>query len=159
MSDSSASLHRRRPMTGRDPHEQNRVSTPLELLFDLTFVVAFGTAASSLSHALSEEHIGSGIVAFALAAFAVTWAWINYSWLASAYDTDDAFFRIATLVIMVGVLIVALGILVLVGAVAFGWQQDRAAPQFVAPAQTQRPQPEPAQPVDGSIDGVHGGVS
>jgi cytoskeleton protein RodZ len=38
----------------------------------------------------------------------------------------------------------SLGILVLVGAVAFGWQQDRAAPQFVAPAQTQRPQPEPA---------------
>lgn len=39
----------------------------------------------------------------------------------------------------------SLGILVLVGAVAFGWQQDRAAPEFVAPAQTQRPQPEPAQ--------------
>ncbi len=39
----------------------------------------------------------------------------------------------------------SLGILVLVGAVALGWQQDRAAPEFVAPAQTQRPQPEPAQ--------------
>jgi low temperature requirement protein LtrA len=40
----------------------------------------------------------------------VTWAWINYSWLASAYDTDDIFFRVATLVVMVGVLIVALGV-------------------------------------------------
>jgi len=39
----------------------------------------------------------------------------------------------------------SLGILALVGAVALGWQQDRAAPEFVAPAQTQRPQSEPAQ--------------
>ena len=38
------------------------------------------------------------------------WAWINYSWLASAYDNDDIFFRIATLVVMVGVLVVALGV-------------------------------------------------
>ena len=29
-----------------NPHEQHRVATPLELLFDLTFVIAFGAAAS-----------------------------------------------------------------------------------------------------------------
>ena len=28
-------------MTGRDPNEAHRAATPLELLFDLTFVVAF----------------------------------------------------------------------------------------------------------------------
>jgi hypothetical protein len=35
-------------MSGRDPHEPHRTATPLELLFDLTFVVAFvaGTAAT-----------------------------------------------------------------------------------------------------------------
>ena len=32
--------HGLRPMSGRDPQEQGRVATPLELLFDLTFVVA-----------------------------------------------------------------------------------------------------------------------
>ena len=32
--------HGLRPMSGRDPQEQARVATPLELLFDLTFVVA-----------------------------------------------------------------------------------------------------------------------
>jgi low temperature requirement protein LtrA len=34
--------HRLRLMSGRDPHEQHRTVTPLELLYDLTFVVAFG---------------------------------------------------------------------------------------------------------------------
>lgn len=38
------------------------------------------------------------------------WAWINYSWLASAYDNDDLLFRLATLVEMVGVLVLALGV-------------------------------------------------
>lgn len=42
--------------------------------------------------------------------FATSWAWVNYSWLASAYDNDDVLFRLATLVEMVGVIILALGI-------------------------------------------------
>ena len=36
--------HHRRRFSGRDPSEAHRAATPLELLFDLTFVVAFGTA-------------------------------------------------------------------------------------------------------------------
>jgi low temperature requirement protein LtrA len=40
----------------------------------------------------------------------VIWAWIGYSWFASAYDTDDWIFRLATMVQMVGVIVVALGI-------------------------------------------------
>ncbi len=38
----------------------------------------------------------------------------------------------------------SIGLLVLVGAVAFGWQKDQAAPAFVAPAQTQRAPSAPA---------------
>jgi cytoskeleton protein RodZ len=38
----------------------------------------------------------------------------------------------------------SIGLLVLVGAVAFGWQQDHAVPEFVAPAQTQRAPSAPA---------------
>ena len=33
--------HHSRPMGGRDPHEPNRVATPLELLFDLTFLTSY----------------------------------------------------------------------------------------------------------------------
>lgn len=102
--------HRTRRMTGRDPHEPGRASTPLELLFDLTFVVAFGTAANELAHALAADHVGSGIAAFAFATFGISWAWINFTWFASAYDTDDWVYRITTMLQMVGVLIFALGI-------------------------------------------------
>lgn len=102
--------HRRRRMLGRDPHESHRAATPLELLFDLAFVVAFGTAANELAHALAEDHIGSGIAAFAFATFGISWAWINFTWFASAYDTDDWIYRLTTMLQMVGVLIFALGI-------------------------------------------------
>jgi low temperature requirement protein LtrA len=97
-------------MTGRNPDETHRSATPLELLFDLVFVVAFSQIGSQAAHYLELGDVSTALIGIAFSTFAVAWAWINYSWLASAYDTDDAFFRIATLVIMVGVLIVALGV-------------------------------------------------
>src|SRR3954451_11143699 len=102
--------HAVRRMAGRDPDEDGRASTPLELLFDLTFVIAFGAASDQLAHALAESHVHEGILGFAFATFAVSWAWINFTWFASAYDTDDWPFRLTTMVQMVGVLILALGL-------------------------------------------------
>ncbi|MGW0160684.1 low temperature requirement protein A [Mycobacterium sp. NPDC003323] len=97
-------------MTGRDPHETHRVATPLELLFDLTFVVAFGVAASQFAHAFAAGHVAAGLAGFAFATFAVCWAWINFTWFASAYDTDDWVYRLTTMLQMVGVVILALGL-------------------------------------------------
>src|SRR4051812_7866226 len=102
--------HHRIRMRGRDPGEVHRAATPLELLFDLTFVIAFGVAANELAHLLAEGHVGAGLLGFSFATFAIAWAWGNFSWFASAYDTDDWIFRLATLVQMVGVLIFALGL-------------------------------------------------
>ncbi|HEY7619611.1 MAG TPA: low temperature requirement protein A [Solirubrobacteraceae bacterium] len=102
--------HHRRRFTGRDPDESHRTSTPLELLYDLTIVVAFGTAADGMAHYVAEDHIGAGVAGFAFAAFAVSWAWVNYSWFASAYDTDDWVFRLATMVQMAGVIVLSLGL-------------------------------------------------
>jgi low temperature requirement protein LtrA len=90
--------HRLRLMSGRDPNEEHRAATPLELLYDLTFVVAFGVAAEQFAHRLAEGHFAAGLVGFVIAIFAVCWCWINYSWFASAYDTDDWVFRVATMV-------------------------------------------------------------
>jgi low temperature requirement protein LtrA len=101
--------HSRTRMGGRDPHQAHRTATPLELLFDLTFVVAFGIAADELAHFLAEGHVPAGLVGFGFATFAISWAWIQFSWFASAYDTDDWIFRLLTMVQMVGVLILALG--------------------------------------------------
>jgi low temperature requirement protein LtrA len=102
--------HRLQIMSGRDPDELHRVSTPLELLYDLTFAVAFAVAGEQLAHLLAEGHFAAGLIGFVLAVFAVCWCWINYSWFASAYDTDDWAFRVATMVQMVGVIILALGL-------------------------------------------------
>lgn len=97
-------------MSGRDPHESGRVATPLELLFDLTFVIAFGVSASELAHMLAENHVGTGLIGFAFSTFAISWAWINFSWFASAYDTDDWVYRLTTMLQMAGVVVLALGI-------------------------------------------------
>jgi low temperature requirement protein LtrA len=63
--------HHRIRMRGRDPFEGHRRSTPLELLFDLTFVIAFGAAANDLAHLLAEGHIGPGLLGFSLATLGI----------------------------------------------------------------------------------------
>ena len=65
--------HQRRPLTGRDPNEAHRAATPLELLYDLTFVVAFGIAADELAHYLAEGHLGAAVGGLCFAVFAVVW--------------------------------------------------------------------------------------
>ncbi|NKY50142.1 low temperature requirement protein A [Nocardia vermiculata] len=102
--------HRRIPMIGRDPGERGRVSSPLELLFDLTFVVAVGTAASYLAEMIGAGHPGKAVIAFVLAMFAIVNAWISFSWFASAFATDDWLYRVLTMLQMIGVVIFALGI-------------------------------------------------
>ncbi|MFN8020245.1 MAG: low temperature requirement protein A [Acidimicrobiales bacterium] len=102
--------HPLRPMRGRDPHEQHRVATPLELLFDLAFTVAFGAAGNELAHAVAAGHTRAGLASFAFCLFGICWAWINYAWFASAFDTDDWLFRVLTMVQMAGVIVLAMGI-------------------------------------------------
>src|SRR5918999_1432513 len=98
------------PMTGRDPEQTHRAATPLELFFDLTFVVAIAQAASGLHHGLVEGHAGEVLLGFPLIFFGIWWAWMNFTWFASAYDTDDAVYRLAVLVQLTGVLVVAAGV-------------------------------------------------
>ncbi|MET7361294.1 low temperature requirement protein A [Streptomyces sp. NPDC005562] len=98
------------PMTGRDPDEQGRTSSPLELLFDLTFVVAVGTAASHFAEMAAEGHPGQAVTAFVLAMFAISVAWISFSWFASAFGTDDWLYRALTMVQMIGVVVFSLGL-------------------------------------------------
>ena len=97
-------------MTGRDPAESHRGATPLELLFDLAFVLAIGQAADSFAHLLAEGHIASALGGFAIAMSSICWAWINVTWFASAYDTDDWYYRLLTMVQLIGVVVLALGI-------------------------------------------------
>lgn len=97
-------------MVARDPHEKGRGSSPLELLFDLTFVIGVGVAAENLAELVAARHAGPGVAGFAFAMFAILAAWINFSWFASAFDTDDWGYRAATMVQMIGVIVLAIGL-------------------------------------------------
>ena len=99
-----------RRMLPRSRDEAHRASTPLELFFDLCFVVAVAQAGSQLAHALAAGHPGKGLGGYAFVFFAIWWAWVNFSWFASAYDTDDVAYRLATLVQITGALILAAGV-------------------------------------------------
>jgi low temperature requirement protein LtrA len=100
---------RLRRAVGRDPRT-GRGSSPLELLFDLTFVVAFAQAGDQLAHSLAAGHLGTAIGGFSFIVISVCWAWISFSWFASAFDPDDWLHRVLTMVQMVGVVVLALGI-------------------------------------------------
>ncbi|AEW94263.1 MULTISPECIES: low temperature requirement protein A [Streptomycetaceae] len=99
-----------RRMAARGRGEGHRVATPLELFFDLCFVVAVAQAGARLAHALEAGHAAAGVSGYAAVFFAVWWAWMNFSWFASAYDNDDVAYRVATLVQIAGVLVLAAGV-------------------------------------------------
>ncbi|BCJ36146.1 membrane protein [Actinocatenispora thailandica] len=105
---SDVGLYLRR-MVGRDPGEEHRASTPLELLFDLCFVVAVAAASTQLHHGLAEGH-WVAILQYAMVFFAIWWAWMNFTWFASAYDTDDVPYRLLTLLQIAGGLVLAAGV-------------------------------------------------
>ena len=98
------------PMSGRSTDEEHRVSSPLELLFDLTFVVAIAQVSAQLAHASEQGHVLEKLGPYLMVFFAIWWAWMNFTWFASAYDTDDVPYRLMTLVQMGGVLVLAAGV-------------------------------------------------
>ncbi|MFJ8787243.1 low temperature requirement protein A [Streptomyces sp. NPDC102476] len=99
-----------RRLTARGRDEAHRVASPLELFFDLCFVVAIAQAGVALVHAIAEGHAGEGILNYAMLFFAIWWAWMNFTWFASAYDNDDVLYRVVTLVQIAGVLVLAAGV-------------------------------------------------
>ncbi|WP_223280716.1 low temperature requirement protein A [Streptomyces antnestii] len=101
---------RRRTMVGRNPGEPHRSATSLELFFDLCFVVAVAQASTSLRGALTEGDYTGGALRFSLVFFTIWWAWMNFTWFASAYDPDDVPYRLTVLVQITGSLVLAAGV-------------------------------------------------
>ena len=99
-----------RPLSPRDPQESHRTATPLELFADLCYVVAVAQAALTLHHEIVEGHPADGLLYFAMAFFAIWWAWLNFAWFNSAYDPDDTVHRLLTLLQIFGSLVLAAGV-------------------------------------------------
>ncbi|SKA99962.1 Low temperature requirement protein LtrA [Agreia bicolorata] len=97
-------------MRHRDIDEKHRASTPLELLFDLTFVVAVQAVVTQLAHGIEADELAEALPNFVMVFFAIWWAWLTFTWFASAYDTDDVPYRLLTMLQMGGVLVLAAGV-------------------------------------------------
>jgi len=94
----------------RSADEEHRAATPLELLFDLCFVVAVAQAAAGLHELVLEREFTDGIIGFCAAFFGIWWAWVNVVWFTTGHDSDDVIHRLLTLVQMAGALILAAGV-------------------------------------------------
>lgn len=97
-------------MRPRDPGEAGRAASSLELFFDLVFVIAVSIAAANLHDTVTAGNLGAGLGKYLMIFFAIWWAWMNFTWFATSFDTDDWLYRVLTIVQMGGVLILAAGI-------------------------------------------------
>src|SRR5215208_7724936 len=86
------------PLRTRDSGEQ-RV-TPLELFFDLVYVLAV----TQLSHLLLDHLSVRGALQTLLLLVAVWWAWIDTTWLTNWFDPD----RRAVRLMLVGTMLASL---------------------------------------------------
>lgn len=78
--------------------------TPLELFFDLVFVLALTQCTALMAHDPSWEGIARGLLVLAV----LWWAWVGYSWLTSVIDPEEGAVRIAMFGAMAAFLIAAL---------------------------------------------------
>src|SRR5262245_9389896 len=96
--------------------------TPLELFFDLVFVLALTQCTSLMVDDLSWEGVARALLALGV----MWWGWVGYAWLTSVVDPEEGAVRLAIFAAMAGFLVVALcvpdafGDLGLTFAIAFG---------------------------------------
>lgn len=94
-------------ITMRDHTVHERAATPLELFFDLCFVVAVALLAADLHHGIVDGHPGEAALTYALLFVPIWWAWMSFTWFATAFDHDDPVHRVLTMLQMAGVVAVA----------------------------------------------------
>jgi len=98
------------PASALDPPavegDEDRVTSPVELLWDLVFVFAITQVTRLLSQDLSWTGLGRSILVLAL----VWWAWSAFVWAANAHDTESPTVRAALLLTMLLIFIVGLSI-------------------------------------------------
>jgi len=109
----------RAPRLSAELRERETVK-PLELFFDLVFVLAFTQCTALMEHDPSWNGVGRGLLVLAT----MWWAWAGYAWLTSVVDPEEGPVRIAMFAVMAALLIMALCL-----PEAFG---DRALPFAIA---------------------------
>jgi low temperature requirement protein LtrA len=85
--------------------EEERV-TPLELFFDLVFVLAITQCTALMAHEPTWEGLVRGLLALGV----LWWCWVGYAWLTSVVDPEEGAVRIAMFGSMAALLVAALAV-------------------------------------------------
>jgi low temperature requirement protein LtrA len=117
----AAATERRTRRLSAVMREGERV-TPLELFFDLVFVLAITQCTALMSQNPTWSGLGQGMLVLGV----LWWSWTGYAWLTSVVDPEEGAVRFAMFAAMAGFLIAALatpdafGSLALPFALAYG---------------------------------------
>ena len=93
----------RAPRLGAVLRSEDRV-TPLELFFDLVFVLAITQCTALMAHDTSWAQLAKGLLVLGL----LWWSWVGYAWLTSVVDPEEGAVRLAIFGAMAALLVVAL---------------------------------------------------
>ncbi len=97
--------------------------TPLELFFDLVFVLAITQCTALMAARPTWEGLGQGLLVLAV----LWWSWVGYAWLTSVVDPEEGSVRLVMFAAMAALLIVSLCVpeafddLALTFAIAYGF--------------------------------------
>ncbi len=95
----------RAPRLSATRREGERV-TPLELFFDLVFVLALTQCTALIADHPTWEGLAQGLLVLGV----LWWAWVGYAWLTSVIDPEEGAVRLVFFVAMAALLIVALSV-------------------------------------------------
>jgi low temperature requirement protein LtrA len=83
--------------------DEERV-TPLELFFDLVFVLAITQCTTLMSHHPTWEGLAQGMLVLGV----LWWSWVGYAWLTSVVDPEEGAARLVMFTAMAALLIAAI---------------------------------------------------
>jgi low temperature requirement protein LtrA len=95
----------RHPRFGAVMREGERV-TPLELFFDLVFVLALTQCTTLMAHEASWEGVLEGLLVLGV----LWWSWGGYAWLTSVVDPEEGGVRLVVLAAMAALLVASLSV-------------------------------------------------
>ena len=100
---SAAASNRRRRLNAVLREQEARV-TPLELFFDLVFVLALTQCTALMADQPTWEGLAKGLLVLGV----LWWSWVGYAWLTSVLDPEEGAVRLAIFAAMAGLLVAAL---------------------------------------------------
>jgi low temperature requirement protein LtrA len=119
---------------------EGEVVKPLELFFDLVFVLAFTQCTALMAAQPTWEGIGRGMLVLAM----LWWAWVGYAWLTSVIEPEEGSVRIAIFAATAALLVAALcvpeafGDRALLFAIAYGMVRAGQIALFVIASRDDR---------------------